>query len=602
MLPRFARLPIAACAAAVLAGIGSLSALAAPSITRADYEACQAQDERSFKTAIETVTLKALQQGIADFDYQAAVAAEWQRANLNDLIDKRVDEAVAEVRSETGWGTLWGSLTDKEKAEGLAVAVAERVYRSDTLKTALEGIGVGVGKEAAKKIEEAAAAAIDPAVLCLQAFLGTRYGRTVARVVSNNAGKEFVIDPSRAGAHISAAGVLREGSEAIAGAVLLLVRRQLSNMAARIGQRIVGIVLSRVVAIVSGGLGAILIAKDVWEFRHGVLPIVAAEMKSTDTKKQVQAEIVKALSGQIGENLKDIATITADRVVDIWREFRRAHAKVLDLAERHEGFRKFLDALRPEHLARLDEVVALLLAVEGESGVLGRLEDGSLTYAVHRLPAAGMEIARETRSLSDALSWNALTGDALPKVLEYELYRHAKPADLSAAEVSRLLALGDKSVVMRVAGLDRAARTVLFDLDNSQLKSLARSLTESELKTLTHYMTGLERTAGQRVLRSVSQSPAKMQVLAQPRVRDAVLASRDQSAAVAVMLRSDGSFDFGALNEDFDLALDGRISPMLLWYKHPGAVGVLAAGTLFLLLVLRRLLPRPRRRAVRSEP
>ena len=69
--------------------------------------------------------------------------------------------------------------------------------------------------------------------------------------------------------------MLVEGSEGIAGTVVLVVRRQLANMAARIGQRVVGSILSRLVSVVAGGVGLVLIAKDIWDFRHGVLPIVA---------------------------------------------------------------------------------------------------------------------------------------------------------------------------------------------------------------------------------------------------------------------------------------------------------------------------------------
>ena len=36
-----------------------------------------------------------------------------------------------------------------------------------------------------------------------------------------------------------------------------------------------------------------LIAKDIWDFRYGVLPIIATEMKSADTKEKVRAELAR---------------------------------------------------------------------------------------------------------------------------------------------------------------------------------------------------------------------------------------------------------------------------------------------------------------------
>lgn len=570
----------------------------ARSMSRAEYEACQARDEQGLRTAIEALTRKALQTGLSRVDFQAVVADEWRRAGLDELIDKRVDIAIAEVKDESSWGTLLQSLASRDKAQELATSAAERVYRSDAVKTALEGLAVGVGKEVGRTMELSTLDAAEPAVDCLKAFLGPRYGTTVARIVASDAGKEFQIDPAKGGASVSTGAVLVEGREAIAGAVVLLVRRQLSNMAARVGQRLVGSVLSRLVSVVAGGVGVVLIAKDIWDFRHGVLPIIAAEMKSRTTKDKVREEFARSISEQIGEHSNEIAVATADRVVEIWREFRRGHAKVLDLAERHEGFRRFLDALKGEDLPRLDEVVALVLTAEGEEGLMRRLQDGTLQQAVTALPALGMEIARDNRSLEAGLTWTALAGPALPKVVELGLHKRASARDFSKASLERLLSLGDTLATVRLAAIGRDARDTLFELDNAELKGLARSLTEPELETLSRYLTGLERSASQRVLRAVAQSPAKMQVLASARVRDAILSSPDQMAAVAMMLRADSGFDPFALRDDVTLAIDGRISPMLLWDKHPVSVTAAGIALLFLLLILRRLLFGPRRSRV----
>ena len=121
--------------------------------------------------------------------------------------------------------------------------------------------------------------------------------------------------------------------------------------------------------MVAGGVGLVLIAKDIWDFRHGVLPIIATEMKSKETKDKVREELAKSIAEQIDDSIKEICDKTAERVVEIWLEFRRAHAKVVELADRQEGFKRFLDTVKPDDLPRLDEVVALVLASEGEAGV-----------------------------------------------------------------------------------------------------------------------------------------------------------------------------------------------------------------------------------------
>src|SRR5262245_47602577 len=403
------------------AGLSSLAALAlifshvpavaaAPLMTRAEYEACQARDETAFRGAVEAVTRKGLEASRVGLDYKAGLGEEWRRGNVDDLIDRQVDLAVGQVREESSWMQLLQSLASAGKAQELATTVSERVYRSEAMKKAIEDMASGVGREIGKRIEAAAADTAAPAVECMQAFLGRRYGSTVARAVSADAGRQISIDPAKFGAKVSTGQFLLEGSEGIAGAVVLVVRRQLSSIASRVGQRIVGSVLGRLVSVVAGGVGLVLIAKDIWDFRHGVLPIIAEEMKAKATKDKVREELAKSIAEQIHDGVQEIAEKTAGRVVAIWQEFRRAHAT--EVAERHEGFKSFLETVKAADLARLDEIVDLVLAGEGETGVLRRLDDGTLHRAVTGLSPGAMEIARQARSLATALKWSAVAGSS----------------------------------------------------------------------------------------------------------------------------------------------------------------------------------------------
>ncbi len=577
------------------------TARAASAMTRAEYEACQARDEQGFRAAIESLTRRSLETSIAGLDYKAIVADEWRRGSIDDVIDRQVDRAIGEVRDESSWFQLWQSLASKDKAQELATTAAERVYRSEAIKKALEGVATGIGKEIGKRIELAVIDTGGPATQCMQAFLGQRYGTTIARIVATGAGKEYGIDPAKAGAQVSTGQVLIEGSEGMAGVVVLVVRRQLANMASRIGQRVIGSVLGRLVSVVAGGVGLVLIAKDIWDFRHGVLPIISEEMKAKGTKDKVREELAKSVSEQISDSVKEISEKTADRVVEIWLEFRRAHAKVVELAERQDVFKRFLDTVKPDDLPKVDEIVALVLGSEGEAGIARRLDNGTLHRAVSALPPGAMEIAREARSLETALQWSAVAGDALPKVVEYEIHRRAKPEAFTKASLQRLLGLQDRVAVTRLASLQPATREPLFELEPAELKSLARSLDEGQLDSLSRYLTGLDKPSAQRVLRAVAQTPSRMAELGKPRVRDAILASSDQAAAVAMMLQSSSVPDPNILLQHAQLVLDGRVSPVLLWEKHTISLAGTALLALALLMMLKRLVFGTRPRIVVHE-
>ena len=84
---------------------------AAAPITRAEYEACQARDEQGFRRAVEALTLKGLETGLANLDYRAIVADEWRRGNLDDIIDRQVDRgdrpSARRVRAGSSSGRHW---------------------------------------------------------------------------------------------------------------------------------------------------------------------------------------------------------------------------------------------------------------------------------------------------------------------------------------------------------------------------------------------------------------------------------------------------------------------------------------------------------------
>lgn len=587
------------CAPALLAQTPPPEAGAA--VTKADYEACQAGDERAFQASVEKITIAAMEKGLQGVDYTAAVDDEWRKLGLDQIIDKRVDVAVEEVQNETSLGTRIQSLGNKEKAQELATAVAERVYRSEAVSGAIEKLAEGVGHTVGTRIELASQDAAGPALDCLKAFLGSRYGQTVAGVVSGNAATEFGLDPNKGSAGVDASTVLKQSTGGITGAAILIVRRQLANMARRIGQRIVGAVLSRLVSVVAGGIGLVLIAKDIWDLRNGVLPIISDEMKTPATKAMVKEELAKSLSEQIGQHVREIGSKSAERVVEIWHEFRRAHLKALELAERHDGFRQFLGNVQPAAFARLDEITSLVLGAEGESGILKRLGDGTLETAVHKLPEPAMTIARETRSVEPALAWTAVAGDNLEKVVDYEVYRRSKPEAFTEVSLNRLFAVDDRLAISRLASIDRAARDTLFDLNANDLKTLARTLGEGELTTLAAYLTGLSDAPRERVLRAVAQDPGRMRLIAPTRVRNAILASTDQASAVDMFLRARDADTVQATIQDFVMAWEGRISPWLILERHPIPTLALAFSGLLVLLLLRRLFF-PRRRNPPAPP
>jgi hypothetical protein len=254
-----------------------------------------------------------------------------------------------------------------------------------------------------------------------------------------------------------------------------------------------------------------------------------------------------------------------------------------------EVFKRFLDTVKSDDLPKLDEVVALVLASEGEAGIIRRLDNGTLHRAVSGLPTGAIDIARETQSLETALQWSAVAGDSLAKVVEFEIYRQAKPDSFTKASLQKLLGLQDRVAVIRLAALQPAARDALFALPANELKGLARSLDEPQLDSLSRYLTGLDKSSALRVLQVVGQNPTRMAELGKPSVRDAILSSSDQAAALGMMLQATSVPDPTVLLAHAQLVLDGRVSPLLLWEKHAVWLAAAVVLSLALLMMLKRL-------------
>lgn len=157
--------------AATVAVIPIGNAVNAAQMSREDYEACQTNDEPKFRKAVETIIAKALTGSVATVEYTALVSDHWRDGNVDQIIDDRVDLAVSEVRDETSWGNLIKSLGSKDTAQELATAVAERVYRSEAMKAALETLAAGVAHDIGRRLELATSDAASPALSCLELIL-----------------------------------------------------------------------------------------------------------------------------------------------------------------------------------------------------------------------------------------------------------------------------------------------------------------------------------------------------------------------------------------------------------------------------------------------
>jgi hypothetical protein len=99
------------------------------------------------------------------------------------------------------------------------------------------------------------------------------------------------------------------------------------------------------------------------------------------------------------------------------------------------------------------------------------------------------------------------------------------------------------------------------------------------------------------VLHAVGQDTRVMRNLAGPGVREAILSSKEQSAAIDMLVRNEFPSVF-RLNSDFELVTRGDVDFRVFFYAYWAALSFAAFLALVLLMVLRRLLFGPPTRIV----
>ena len=90
----------------------------------ADPAACRVDDEEAFRAEVDRLTLAALEVGLEDVDYHGLVAEVWHNQAIDSVLDRRIDDAIAQIKEETSWTTIVKSLASQEAARKLAEAVA----------------------------------------------------------------------------------------------------------------------------------------------------------------------------------------------------------------------------------------------------------------------------------------------------------------------------------------------------------------------------------------------------------------------------------------------------------------------------------------------
>jgi hypothetical protein len=554
-------------------------------------EQCNSLSDNEVQDKIRALASAGLKTELESINYVELVNTYWTKTNAASRIDSAVDAAVAAVRSDTSWFDRAYSKYSPNSAERYAKAIADKAYNSEVFKSAIENLATAVATEAGTRIEQATRKLSNPVLECVQAALRSRYGGAVAQAFATDALNK-IETTSTPGVSIGTTEFVLQHPDAISGVLIIVTREVVAKIAQSIGSRIAGVVASRLVGLIAGGIGVILIAKDVYEAGDGSFPVIAEQMKSDKTKAVIKDEIGKSLQADITVQAGAIAEQAADRIYNLWADFKQKYYRLFALGAKDPAFLEYLKNFSSfEKLGKLAQLVDIVNSSEGEPRIFARVADGSLNKALADLDENGLKIAAEQKSVEKALKWTAAAGDSLPRAVELGLYRWLSPEEVTPENLRKILSLNDKGAVARLANLDPGARDVILDLPGDLTQRFVLRLNAPQLTAFADYKRNLQPAAAKRLLGLAMEDPAIIQGLSGEGLRQAVIGSRDQLAALNMLTREDPSvLSYGRILKDVELVRDGSVGYRVFWERY--WLSIVAAGFVLLLLLswIRRLL------------
>jgi hypothetical protein len=555
---------------------------------------CRNLSDTDVRDRIRDLAATSLKAELTAIDYAALVNTYWAKAGVDTRIDQEIDDAVALVRSDTTWADRAYSTVSRSTAARYATAVADKAYNSQGFKDSLNEVATGVARDAGAKIEKATSRISNPVIACVQTALQSRYGGAIAAVFAQESEKNLESNAGQPPVKIDTSDLVASNAASISGMILVVTRRVIGKVVQSVGTRIAGVVASRIVSSVAGLVGLALIAKDVYDAGDGVFPIIAERMKSDETKLLIKDEIGKTIQTDISQQVGAIAQETSERLYAAWLDFKQKYNRLLALSEKFPAFATFLKDRRLDQLGRLAQIVDILYGTEGEQKVLDRVANGSLNKALLDLTDAGLVIAEEQKSIEKALRWTSVAGRELPRVVDLGIYRWLPVEGLTSENLQKILSINDRIAVGRIANLDPQARDYILSLPGDQMRDFARRLNDRQLAAFADYERNLEPIAAKRLLRAVADDPSVMLELTTEGLREAIFKSRDQLAALNMVIHDDASltslFNYTRIFKDAQLVQNGVVSFRVFWERYWAAV--LLGGFLLLVFLswLRRLL------------
>ena len=574
------------------------------------FEECSDIEEADLRSELNTLNQELFGQNVNTLELRPMIARQWRLVGMDAVIQKEVKAATDMIRQNTNYFSRLASSWNANKARELAQEIANNAFGSVGFLEGIEELSNAVAEDITTELGIVTERAASGTILCIQEFIGDSYGDVVLEAF----GEELVAQTSDAnleqvGDDISPGPI--SGNTALGLSTIvagMLARRLLQRLSRRVSQRIAGRIASRIVgkaattAIPIAGwiIGLGLITWDLVEGNNGALPVIEKALISEEVTQEIQNEIVISIEDELDKISAETAREIADTVYNEWQDFRFNFQRVLDLAEKNEGFKAFLGSVTSNRFSLLAES----LDIAGEKELLKALDSGELIKLVN-LPTSSTILLKRVKSISKVLAWAEVAKSQFNALVKAEpLYVHKQPDDFTEETLDTLLTLKNNEVITNLVMMSTNTLNVLLNnLSTSTLRLVALEQSPILLSSLAWYIERLPKDAYNRLITLWTQSPELAPRYTNQQAKNGIVKSGDPNAAI-IFLTTNTSFL--SLYSDLPKVMSGEISMGLFLAKYElqqvllyGAFGVVAL--LIVIGFLSRLIFGSRQRVIIKE-
>lgn len=489
---------------------------------------------------------------IGHFQSTLIVDELWEKLNIDDILDRQIDEAIEKVRNEETFLQIVKSGWSSEKAGELASRTANYAMNSEEFKKAMEELSNLTAIEFSNALETVTARSASTAMACLQEFIGSTYPTVVISVFENEIRTSTgTIDFTETyqgdiGAFLSMHGKAITGFSVIIAAYI--ARKVVQKIAVRIGRRVAGRIASRVagriattyIPFVGWFIGGLMIAWDVYDSREGALPHIREYLKDEEIKKHIKTDIAETMMTELAAETPKIARVLSGEIYGYWVDFKDKFRKVLELTRENPEFRIIVDNTSPEDFYKLSKLVDISIYAVGIDGFDRAIRDGSFKKVLS-YPETSFDIIETTGSFQTAIDWVELAGVVgIDNVVRFEIYKDKTPADFDKRLLERLLDVNDYRTISKLTMLDNDQMQAMLKISRSNLQNIAHHFDVAEMSQLAWYFNHLEPDANRLIVSYVANQPGSFYKLTPEPIKKDIAGSKNPGKTIRFYLSPAG--------------------------------------------------------------